>query len=94
MSISREDIKHCAKLARIELTEQEEERFTSQLSSILGYFEKLNELDLDGVEPIYQVTGQKNVFREDEVTNSSKQEEMLKNAPNQENGFIKVKNVF
>jgi len=92
--LSRDDIKHCAKLARIELTSEEEEKFFNQLSSILGYFEKLNELDLEGVEPIYQVTGQKNIFREDEVTNTSRQEDMLRNAPEREKGFIKVKSVF
>jgi aspartyl-tRNA(Asn)/glutamyl-tRNA(Gln) amidotransferase subunit C len=94
MGISKEDIKHCAKLARIELTSEEEEKFTNQLSSILGYFEKLNELDLEGVEPIYQVTGQTNVFREDGVTNVSRAEEMLKNVPDKEGTFIKVKSVF
>lgn len=92
--LSKDDIKKCAKLARIELTEAEEDKFLTQLSSILGYFEKLNELDLEGVEPIYQVTGQKNVFREDEVTNPSRQTDMLRNAPEQEGGFIKVKSVF
>jgi len=94
MAISRDDIKHCAKLARIELTEAEEEKFFNQLSSILGYCEKLNELDLENVEPIYQVTGQKNIFREDEVTNVSKAEDMLRNAPEREGDFIKVKSVF
>ena len=92
--LSKDDVKKCAKLARIELTEVEEERFFQQLSSILGYCEKLNELNLDGVEPIYQVTGQKNIFREDEVTNTNRQKDMLKNVPEQENGFIKVKSVF
>jgi len=92
--ISKDDIKKCAQLARIELTEAEEEKFFSQLSSILGYCEKLSELDLENVEPTYQVTGQKNIFREDEVTNSDRQEEMLRNAPEQEGGFMKVKSVF
>jgi aspartyl-tRNA(Asn)/glutamyl-tRNA(Gln) amidotransferase subunit C len=92
--ISRDDIKKCAQLIRVELTNDEEERFFNQLSSILGYCEKLNELDLENVEPIYQVTGQKNIFREDVVSNKSRQEEMLRNAPEQEKGFIKVKNVF
>ncbi len=92
--ISKDDIKYCAKLARIELTAEEEDKFFNQLSSILGYFEKLNELDLENVEPIYQVTGQKNVFREDAVTNPSRQTDMLRNTPEQERGFIKVKSVF
>uniref|UniRef100_A0A7C4QWU7 Aspartyl/glutamyl-tRNA(Asn/Gln) amidotransferase subunit C n=1 Tax=candidate division CPR3 bacterium TaxID=2268181 RepID=A0A7C4QWU7_UNCC3 len=92
--LSIDDIRYCAKLARIELTPEEEERFFKQLSSILGYFEKLNELDLEGVEPIYQVTGQTNVFREDEVMNVSRTEDMLRNAPEREGDFIKVKSVF
>ena len=94
MALSKDDIKYCAKLARIELTPEEEEKFFNQLSSILGYFEKLNELDLEGVKPIYQVTGQTNVFREDEVTNASRPEDMLRNVPEREGDFIKVKSVF
>jgi len=92
--INKDDIKHCAKLARIELSSEEEEKFTNQLSSILGYFDKLNELDLTNVEPTYQVTGQSNIFREDEVTNVSRAEEMLRNVPEREGSLIKVKNVF
>ena len=94
MPLSKDDIKYCAKLIRIELTEQEEEKFLKQLSSVLGYFEKLNELNLEGVEPIYQVTGQENIFREDKVTNVDRREEMLKNVPEREGDFIKVKSVF
>jgi aspartyl-tRNA(Asn)/glutamyl-tRNA(Gln) amidotransferase subunit C len=94
MAISRDDVKHCAKLIRIELTEEEEKKFTNQLSSVLGYCEKLDELKLEDVEPIYQVTGQQNIFREDEVTNVSRAEDMLRNAPDREGNFIKVKSVF
>jgi aspartyl-tRNA(Asn)/glutamyl-tRNA(Gln) amidotransferase subunit C len=94
MAISRDDVKYCAKLIRIELTEEEEQKFTEQLSSILGYCDKLDELDLEAVEPIYQVTGQENIFREDEVTNVSRTEDMLKNVPERERDFIKIKNVF
>ena len=92
--LSKDDIKYCAKLARIDLTPEEEERFFNQLSSVLDYCEKLDELDLEGIEPIYQVTGQQNIFREDEVTNTSRQTDMLRNAPEKEKGFIKVKSVF
>jgi aspartyl-tRNA(Asn)/glutamyl-tRNA(Gln) amidotransferase subunit C len=94
MALSKDDIKYCAKLARIELTAEEEDKFFNQLSSILGYCEKLNELDLESVEPIYQVTGQTNIFREDVITNPSRAEDMLRNAPEREGDFIKVKNVF
>ncbi|HRY60211.1 MAG TPA: Asp-tRNA(Asn)/Glu-tRNA(Gln) amidotransferase subunit GatC [Patescibacteria group bacterium] len=92
--ISKDDIKYCAKLARIDLTSEEEERFYNQLSSILGYCEKLDELDLAGVEPIYQVTGQINVFREDVITNTDIHEDLLRNAPSREDDFIKVKKVL
>ena len=92
--LSKDDIKYCAKLIRIDLTPEEEDKFFKQLSSVLGYFEKLNELDLEGVEPIYQVTGQTNIFREDEITNVSRAEDMLRNAPEREGDFIKVKSVF
>ncbi|MDD5732051.1 MAG: Asp-tRNA(Asn)/Glu-tRNA(Gln) amidotransferase subunit GatC [Patescibacteria group bacterium] len=94
MAISRDDVKYCAKLIRVELTDEEEKKFTEQLSSILGYCKKLDELDLEGVEPIYQVTGQENIFREDEITNTSRASDMLRNAPEREGDFIKIKNVF
>ena len=94
MALSKKDIEHASTLARLELTEAEQKKFLTQLGSILGYFEKLNELDLGGVEPIYQVTGQENRFREDEVKNVENREELLQNSPEQEGGFIKVKKVL
>jgi len=94
MSISEKDIEYCAQLARLELTNQEKEKFLEQLSSILGYFNKLGELKLEKVDPIYQVTGQENVMREDEVKNNEDRDNLLKNTPEEEGGFIRVKSVF
>ncbi|MBI2448143.1 Asp-tRNA(Asn)/Glu-tRNA(Gln) amidotransferase subunit GatC [Candidatus Microgenomates bacterium] len=94
MPLSQKDIEYAATLSRLELTDAEKEKFLTQLGSILGYFEKLNELDLEGVEPIYQVTGQENRLREDEVKNTENREELLQNSPEQEGGFIKVPKVL
>ena len=94
MKFSQKDIEYAATLSRLELTEAEKEKFLTQLGSILGYFEKLNELDLEWVESIYQVTGQENRFREDEVKNVEDRENLLRNSPEQEGGFVKVKKVL
>ena len=94
MAISKRDVEYNAHLARLELTEKEKERFAMQLSSILGYFNKLGELDLKEIELVYQVTGQENVTREDEIKNTDNHEELLKNVPDRDGNFIKVKSVF
>ncbi|MBT6730913.1 Asp-tRNA(Asn)/Glu-tRNA(Gln) amidotransferase subunit GatC [Candidatus Peregrinibacteria bacterium] len=59
------DVRHIAKLARLSLSEEEVEKFSTELTSILDYLDNLQELDTDGVEPTAQVTGQHNSFRED-----------------------------
>jgi len=94
MSISKKDIEYSAQLARLELSEKEKGKFFKQLSSILDYFKKLQELNLEGVEPIYQVTGQENVVREDEVLNKDDRKNLLKGVPDREEGFIRVRSVF
>ena len=63
--LSTGQVEHIAKLARIELTEKEKEKFSAELSSILDYVEKLNQVDTKNIEPISQVTGLENVERED-----------------------------
>ena len=65
MAFTREQIDYVAHLARIELTEEERERFGSQLASVLAYVEKLNELDTSDVPPTAHVMGLTNVFRDD-----------------------------
>jgi aspartyl-tRNA(Asn)/glutamyl-tRNA(Gln) amidotransferase subunit C len=65
--ITRDDVLKLAHLARLELSEEEIAEFRGELSEILGFVEKLNELDTDGLEPTHQVTGLTNVWREDEI---------------------------
>lgn len=93
--ISLEDVKKLAKLARLGLTEEEMTKLAPQMSEILNFAEKLNEVNIAEVKPTSQVTGLKNVFREDCVkASAATREELLNNAPNAENGFIKVKSVL
>lgn len=65
--LSTDDVRHIAKLCRLNLSEEEVEKFTTELSSILGFVAKLQEVDTEGVEPTPQATGLTNVFREDMV---------------------------
>ena len=94
MPVSREDVEYVAKLARIELTEDEKLTLTSQLNSILDHIEKLNELDTEGVEPTFHVLDVTNVFREDAVRPSLPSEEVLKNAPARDGDFFKVPKII
>ncbi|GGJ26209.1 Asp-tRNA(Asn)/Glu-tRNA(Gln) amidotransferase subunit GatC [Paenibacillus hunanensis] len=90
MSINISDVEHVAKLARLDLSEEEKEMFTAQLSAILKYAEKLNELDTDNVEPTTHVLHVSNVMREDEVKESLPIEKVMRNAPDDEDGQFKV----
>ncbi|RAP73856.1 Asp-tRNA(Asn)/Glu-tRNA(Gln) amidotransferase subunit GatC [Paenibacillus montanisoli] len=90
MSITIKDVEHVANLARLELSEQEKEQFTSQLNAILKYAEKLDELQTDGVEPTSHVLPVHNVTREDVVRESVTNETALRNAPDEEDGQFKV----
>ena len=94
MSVTIKDVEHVAKLARLEFTDAEKEKFTHQLNDILAYMEKLNELDTSKVEPLAQVIELKNVFRDDTVRSSSPREEILKNAPDKNEEFFKVPKVI
>ena len=90
MSISVKDVEHVAKLARLYLTDKEKEQFTEQLNEILQYFAKLNELDTEQIEPTSHVLPISNVMREDEARPSWPLEKVLLNAPDEEDGNIKV----
>lgn len=99
MKLTKDQVKHVAKLARLGLSEADTSKFQTQLSGILDYVEQLNEVKTDGVEPTAQVTGLVNVVREDEVLTGDARladpAELLKctNLPIEKNQ-IKVKNVF
>ncbi len=88
------DIRHIAKLANLQIEESEQEKFSTQLSSVLDYIGKLNELDTTTVEPTSQVTGLENVLREDETETSLTQEEALSQAKNTHNGLFIVKGLL
>jgi len=94
MHITKELVEHLAKLALLELTEEEVTRYTRELDSLIGYFEKLNELNTTHIEPTYQVVPEAIVFREDSVQESFKREEWLKVVPQQEEGAIKVPKII
>ena len=94
MPVSREDVEYVARLARIELTDEQKNTLALQLSSILGHIEKLNELDTEGVEPTFHVLDVTNVFREDEVRPSLPTAEVLKNAPARDGDFFKVPKII
>jgi aspartyl-tRNA(Asn)/glutamyl-tRNA(Gln) amidotransferase subunit C len=94
--LSKDQVQKIAQLARIEITDQEAEKYSKDLSAILGFVEKLNEADTEGVEPIAHVTGAKNVIREDKVIEYSKEtkEKIINNFPEKKDRFDKVKAVF
>lgn len=88
--ITVKDVEHVAKLARLELTEEEKVKFTSQLGDVLKYVEQMNEVDTSNVEPMAHAIDFVNVMREDEVKYEQTKEELMKNAPDAEDGFFKV----
>ncbi len=79
--ITSEEVRHVAKLARLELSEAEEERMTGQMNQILEYMDKLNELDTRGVSATTHAIQLQNVFRPDVVRDSLERQEALSNAP-------------
>ena len=94
MDIDIKQIEQIASLSRIKLTEDEKDIFREQLTDILGYIEKLNELDTDDVQPMAYATSIKNVFREDQQKSSFPRQEILELSPSSANGFFKVPKVL
>lgn len=92
--ITRKEVEHVARLARLELTEEEKGQMTAQLDAILGYFDKLNELDTSTVEPTTTVIPMVSVMREDEARPSLLQEDALANAPDREDVFFRVPRII
>lgn len=90
MGLSIKEVEHVALLARLQLTDQEKTMFAEQLSSILEYVDKLNELDTDQVEPLDHILPIYNVFREDRTEPGTPRDEILANAPLVEDGQYKV----
>ena len=90
MAITRDDVLHVARLARLELSDEEVERFGGQLSAILDAVGKVSELDLEDVPPTSHPLDLVNVFGEDAPRPSLSREEALANAPDPEDGFFGV----
>jgi aspartyl-tRNA(Asn)/glutamyl-tRNA(Gln) amidotransferase subunit C len=90
MAAAEIDIKYVAHLARLHLTPDEEKKLGAQLGGILGYIEKLKELDVTGVEPTAHAVPMVNVTRADEIRPSLPHDDALRNAPKQANGLFIV----
>jgi len=88
--ITIKDVEHVAKLARLELTQEEKEKFTHQLGDVLAHVEKMNEVDTTDVEPMNHPIDFVNVMREDKKIYENTREELMSNAPDVEGEFFKV----
>lgn len=94
MTITDETIDYVGILAKLELSSEEKEQAKKDMTNMLEYVGKLNELDTDGVEAMSHAFQVNNVFREDEVTNGEDRDNMLANAPESREGCYKVPKTF
>ncbi len=94
MQITDETIEYVGILAKLELSGEEKEQAKKDMSNMLSYVGKLNELDTEGVEPMSHAFSVHNVFREDVVTNGDDREQMLANAPEKKDGAYRVPRTF
>jgi aspartyl-tRNA(Asn)/glutamyl-tRNA(Gln) amidotransferase subunit C len=90
MKLSRQEVQHIAELARLDLSEEEEALYQEQLSAILEYFERLQELDTEAISPTATVLSLRSVMRADEPGSPFLREDILANAPASEEGCFKV----
>jgi aspartyl-tRNA(Asn)/glutamyl-tRNA(Gln) amidotransferase subunit C len=94
MSVSPEQVRHIAKLARIAMSDEEIERLVPELNAIIGWVEQLGEVNTDGVEPLTAVIEQKQRLRDDVVNDGNIREAVLANAPEAQHGFFAVPKVI
>jgi aspartyl-tRNA(Asn)/glutamyl-tRNA(Gln) amidotransferase subunit C len=94
MEVNDEMIDKLAHLARLKFNEEEKQGIRTDLQRMITFVEKLNELDLDKVEPLLHLSGEVNVLREDEIKGSISRQEALKNAPAHDEKFFKVPKVI
>ena len=90
MLFRSQDVEHVAKLARLDVTEEEKVKFSKQLGDVLKYVEQMNEVDTTNVEPMPHAIPVTNVMREDVVKYEQTREELMQNAPVKEDGFFRV----
>ena len=93
MSVDKDTVRRAAHLARIAVEEDELEPMTEKLNGILGWIEQLNEVDIEGVEPMTSVTPMRLKRRGDQVTDGDRQDDILANAPDAREGFFAVPKV-
>lgn len=94
MSVSLDEVRHLAALSEINLTDDELASLTADIDKIVDYINQLNELDTEGVEPTFQLTGLRNVWREDKIEPQLPREQLLSLAPAAENNQVKVPKVL
>lgn len=94
MSVTKKDVEKIAMLARLKFEETEIEHFTDDMNKILGYVEKLNQLNTENVKPLSHPNENLNIFRKDELKKSISTEDALENAPDKEDKFFKVPRVI
>ncbi len=94
MSVSAEQVRHIARLARIAMSDEELERLVPELNNILGWVEQLGEVDTEGVEPLATVIDQKLRLREDVINDGNIRDDVLANAPEAQHGFFAVPKVI
>jgi aspartyl-tRNA(Asn)/glutamyl-tRNA(Gln) amidotransferase subunit C len=94
MKIDKETVDKIAHLARLEFENEEKESMIKDMNNMLGFIEKLNELDTADVEPLIYMSDEVNVLREDEVRHDITQEDALKNAPKKDSDYFKVPKVI
>lgn len=94
MSVTNEQVRHIARLARIAMSDEEIERLGPELNNILGWIEQLGEVDTAGVEPLTAVIDQKLRLRDDVVNDGNIRDDVLANAPEAQHGFFAVPKVI
>lgn len=94
MSISQEEVKKVANLARLDISEQEEQEFGNQLNAILEYFDQLSELDTSEVEPTTRAIDVSNIMRSDAQNTYEDRESLLDNAPARDDDFFRVPKIM
>ena len=94
MALTADEVRYIARLARVGLTEEEVERLRDELSHILDHFAILSKIDTDDVPPTAHVVEMSNVWRDDVPRPSAPREEVLANAPREQDGFIRVRAVL
>lgn len=93
--LTREDVLKLAELSKIRLTDDEVERFSKELPAIVDYVEQIDSADVKNLKPTDQVTGLKNVMREDEIVDyMAGADDLLENVPEREDRYIKVKRII